>query len=130
MKTCNVQVDQGRSGIDYVFEAITLLTGREAKDLPPLTQFIDGDALNRLFGQVGTTTLPLQNGLLSFQYADLWVTVACDGADLCVSVADWASSAADPDDLAVDTANMVAHSESVRRSESFDRIDRRGSFET
>ncbi len=107
MKTCNVQVDQDRSGIDYVFEAITLLTGRKAKGLPPLTQFIDGDALNRLFGQVGTTTLPLQNGLLSFQYADLWVTVACDGTDLRVSVADLANSAADPDDSAVDTANVT-----------------------
>lgn len=56
-----------------VVDAISTSTGVDTTSLPPLQEFVDADALNRLF--VGDT-----HGELNFEYAGLPVVVsAVDG---------------------------------------------------
>ncbi|WP_424019113.1 HalOD1 output domain-containing protein [Halorientalis pallida] len=52
-----------------VVEAAVAKTGTDAVSLPPLEEFVDGDALNRLFTRD-------TDGRLSFEYAGLAVVVS------------------------------------------------------
>jgi hypothetical protein len=52
-----------------VVEAVVSKTGTDAVSLPPLKDFVDGDALNRLFTRDA-------DGRLSFEYAGLSVVVS------------------------------------------------------
>ncbi|RXK49550.1 hypothetical protein EAF64_09770 [Halorientalis pallida] len=52
-----------------VVDAVVSETGTDAVSLPPLEEFIDGDALNRLFTRD-------TEGQLTFEYAGLAVVVS------------------------------------------------------
>jgi len=67
------------SAIDVVVRAVAKHSGTNPNDLPPLDEYVDGDAILRLFGGPGASTASLSEGSISFRYADTFVRMTHDG---------------------------------------------------
>lgn len=67
------------SALDAVIAAASKFKDTEAKELRPLSRYIDADAINLLFGGPDGSTTRVEEGTLSFRYDDVFVTVTHEG---------------------------------------------------
>lgn len=67
------------SALDVVVRAVANHSGTDPNELPPIGDYVDGDAILRLFGGPGTSAASLAEGSLSFRYGDAFVRMTPDG---------------------------------------------------
>lgn len=67
------------SALDAIFDAISAFRKTDGEELSRLDRYVDGDAINLLFGDPNSSTTSIEEGTLSFRYDDMFVTVTHDG---------------------------------------------------
>jgi len=105
----------GSTGTDSaavdVVRAVAKHRGTEPNELPPIDEYVDGDAICRLFGRQRTSMCGLDDGSLSFRYAGVFVRMTHDGM---IVVSDPVGG----DDVSVGDDLLTAHSAGYQRCDS------------
>lgn len=68
-----------RSALDAVLQAVIEFKRTDAERLRVIDRYIHADAICMLFGGPGSSTTRIEEGILSFRYDDVFVTVTHDG---------------------------------------------------
>lgn len=69
------EIRPGETVTEAIIEAISLSENCHPRDLPPLYESIDTDALNNVFQPIRENTTDSPSDTVVFKYMDYWVTV-------------------------------------------------------